>query len=112
MADKKFVYIGRRRVGHVNGPYFIKHIRGSRHLLRTPPAICFDLESLAQAEEMGATHLAVEDTEAKRWYCLDIETARVKGFTMNRGHGEQLAVPLTAWEVKLYVPEEATGVAA
>lgn len=99
------VYAGNRRVGHVTGPYFVKYIKGSVHMLRKPPAIAFDTESLAQAESLGASHLAVNDTENGVWYCLDLETARQKGFTFDRGYGEQLAVPIPAWEVRQSQPE-------
>ena len=47
------VRVGRHVVGHVLGDTFYKTLQPG-HFLRNPPAICFDISSLADAEALGA----------------------------------------------------------
>lgn len=42
---------------------FFKTIVGSRHLLRTPPAIAYYVSVLRRAKSLGATRLVVMDRE-------------------------------------------------
>ena len=75
-------------VGRVIGSLFVKHIVGSKHLLRKPPAIAFGVDVLAQAKALGATEVAVEDTEAGTVYRATI--GDIEGPTsleFDRGHG-------------------------
>lgn len=84
-------------IGQVRSGVFAKRIRASRHLLRKPPAICFDLESLVEAESAGAGVVRVEDVESGRVYAAMMSDVRRRGFLLNRGHGDQWAVPLPVW---------------
>ena len=47
------VRVGRHVVGHARGDTFYKVLQPA-HFLRKPPAICFDISSLADAEALGA----------------------------------------------------------
>lgn len=62
------IYAGGRVVGHVNGEIFSKIISGSKHFLRQPPAILFDVSSLKDAELLGATLASVTDRETGNVY--------------------------------------------
>jgi len=86
-------------IGRVIGGTFAKVIQGSRHLLRTPAALGFDLSTLEDAERAGATHVAVTDSESGRTYRAPIATIRRYGFPVARGFGRQIALPLSAYSV-------------
>lgn len=84
-------------VGTVAGDVFIKRIRGSVHMLKRPPALCLDVASLADAERAGARRVEITDTETGRTYRAGIATCRRYGRLLDRGYGEQLAIPLGRW---------------
>ena len=91
MSDK--IRVQNKVVGHIEGDTFHKQVEGSRHFLRRPPAIAFDVSTLDDAEKKGAKHVCVTDKE----YHARMSTVRDKGFSMNRGYGNQIALPLTEW---------------
>ncbi len=69
---------------------FRKTIKGSRHLLRQPPAIAFDISTLQDAQAAGATWCEVEDLETLTTYRAKIEHIFEKGTKFNRGWGDQI----------------------
>ncbi len=89
------IYSNGRVVGEVRGDgYFQKHVRGSIHFLRKPPAIAFDLATLDAAERAGAHSVEIFDDETGLHYRSTLRRVRVKGFRAARGYGEQVALPL------------------
>ena len=84
-------------VGKVKGTTFYKSVFGSRHFLRIPPAICFDVKSLKDAERVGAVYAEVDDRETGKVYHAPIRSIWERGFKVNRGFGEQIALPLGLW---------------
>lgn len=92
-------------IGTVRGQTFYKTIQGSKHLLRHPPALAFDLSTLEDAERAGATHVAVTDSETGRTYRAAIATIRRDGFPVVRGFGKQIALPLASYSVDGQQPE-------
>ncbi len=84
-------------VGCIEGDTFHKQVEGSRHFLRRPPAIAFDVSTLDDAEKKGAKHVCVTDKETWKEYHARMSTVRDKGFSMNRGYGNQIALLLTEW---------------
>lgn len=88
-----------RVIGQVRNAVFCKAVCASRHFLHTPPAIAFDLESLVEAGQAGAEVVRVEDIETGRVYAATMGQVRRRGFIIDRGHGVQLAVPLSIWSV-------------
>ena len=86
-------------IGRVIGGTFAKVIQGSRHLLRTPAALGFDLSTLEDAERAGAVDVAVTDSDTGRVYRQTIETIRRYGFPVTRGHGRQWALSLDHYSV-------------
>lgn len=92
------IYSGNGKViGKVKGDTFTKSIRGSVHFLRRPPAIAFDVSTIDQAAEAGAVRVRVVDSETGTVYQTTIDHIREKGFTFNRGFGEQIALTLEGW---------------
>ena len=91
------IYSGSRIVGEVEGDTFSKTITGSKHLLRTPAAIAFDVATIDQAVKLGAAKIRVYDRETGNVYKASIEHLKENGFTFNRGFGEQIALVMDGW---------------
>jgi hypothetical protein len=86
-----------RVVGKVEGDTFYKFIKGSKHLLRVPPAIAFDVFSLDEAQDAGAIRLQVVDYETGTVYKSTIQHIREQGEEFNRGYGNQIFLVLEGW---------------
>jgi len=86
-------------VGKVERDTFYKKVDGSRHFLRVPQAICFDEISLREAERAGAVHVVVTDRESGRAYHASIQHVWDNGFKVNRGFGNQIALPFDKWQI-------------
>ncbi len=94
------IRVAGRHVGEVAGGVFKKSILGSRHILRKPPAIALSVESLRQAEQVGASEIQITDTESKRVYSCTIEHFKEFSFPIQRGGFEpQLALPIGRFDV-------------
>ena len=98
------VRVNGRTIGAVRGMLFTKHLRASKHFLRTPPAIAFDVQSLHDAESAGAQIACLIDDETGRGYVAAMAKIRARGFRVNRGHGEQIALMLDEWRTDEFVP--------
>lgn len=88
------IYLNGRVVGSVCNDVFRKRIRGSRHLLHSPPAISCDVAVMQQAEAAGAVVFEVLDVESKTIYQASIAHFWKAGVPINRGFGKQWALPL------------------
>lgn len=86
-------------IGYVRGGCFRKTIQGSKHLLRVPPAVAFDLSTLDDAERAGAKTVEVTDSESGHVYSAPLALLREKGFKVARGFGSQWALTLIHWAV-------------
>ena len=91
------IFAGKRITGVVIGDVFLKKVTASKHFLRRPPAIAFDVSSLEQAQQAGAVWAKVVDRETMKVYFAMIETIMDEGFRFNRGHGDQVGPPLAEW---------------
>ena len=91
------IYVKTTIVGKVQGDTFFKQVNGSRHFLHSPPAIAFDISSLDDAEAAGANNVEVTNVECSTTYIAPIRLIRAKGFKLNRGFGNQIALPLNKW---------------
>ena len=74
-----------------------KRVSGARHMLRKPPAWCFDVVVLEQAAAVGCWRLEVTDTDTDKIYTCTLAEFRAGAFELNRGFGAQLALPLERW---------------
>jgi hypothetical protein len=93
----KAIVVGGKIAGVVVGKVFIKHAIASRHFLRVPPAIAFDVSAINRAREAGAMTVMVLDKESgKRYYSL-ITTIQEKGVELDRGCGRQVALAMRYW---------------
>ena len=104
---------GRRHpIGHVVGNAFVKYIAFSKHTLRQPRAIAFDVSTLDDAERAGATVAEIHDAETGATYTATIATIRGRGFPVRRGHGNQWALTLDRWSRNGAQPEAERQAAA
>ncbi|GIV18643.1 MAG: hypothetical protein KatS3mg023_0394 [Armatimonadota bacterium] len=81
----------------VNGFRLVRRVRRSVHQLRQPPAWAFERNILEQAHEAGASLVEVHDVENGITYTAPLATLWQKGIRIQRGHGEQIALPLNLW---------------
>tara|TARA_R100000084_G_C4547806_1_gene98660 strand:+ start:195 stop:533 length:339 start_codon:yes stop_codon:yes gene_type:complete len=96
MATKP-VKVNKKVVGNVDGDTLHKTVDSSKHFLRTPPAIAFDELALSKAKEMGATKIKVKDKRTGLEYHTSIVNLENRGFTFNRGFGDQIGLSLSEW---------------
>jgi hypothetical protein len=93
------ILVGRQIVGRVRGNVFSKRLRSSRHLLRLPRAWALDARSLRDAETAGAKFVEIQDRDTGQTYSASTARIRERGFTVDRGHGRQIALLLEEWAV-------------
>lgn len=98
------IYIAGRVIGNVSGNTFSKFIAGSKHLLRSPRAICFDRSTLQDAAAAGATYVEVHDWETSTVYEISFDAIHEYSFPVLRGHGDQVGVELSHWSINGAVP--------
>jgi hypothetical protein len=73
------IYEAGRRVGSVRGDFFLKTIRGSKHIWRKNPSIGLSLASLQAAKEAGAARACIRDSETGKEYHASFLTIEEKG---------------------------------
>lgn len=91
------IRVNAKTIGEVRGETFYKNLVASKHFLRVPRAIAFDVSSLTDAENADARFVQVTDIETSRVYRASIATIRAKGFRVARGFGEQIALAMEFW---------------
>ncbi|MBC8508213.1 MAG: hypothetical protein H8D34_25410 [Chloroflexi bacterium] len=96
---------GRRVVGYIIGDTFYKTVSGSKHFLRQPPAIMFDVQSLESAQRYGAKNVQVKDRETERIYAATIALIWEKPIYKNYGFGAQVGLCLKDWTVNGNIPQ-------
>lgn len=96
---KTNVKVGHKIIGYVENETFYKTIRGSRHLLRNPRAICFDIATLIQARAIGAKFIQVYDKETRFTYHASMDDLfGSNSFPVNYGFNPQRGLALKYWE--------------
>ena len=89
---------GRAIVGRVEGDTFHKSARSSVHMLRRPRAWACDVDALDQARAAGAEWVEILDQDTGARYRAALADFYRRGVALDRGHGAQLALPLTYWD--------------
>ena len=90
---------GRAVVGRVEGDTFHKLARSTVHMLRQPRAWACDVDALDQARAAGAEWVEILDQDTGARYRAALADFLRRGVALDRGHGAQLALPLTCWDV-------------
>lgn len=99
-CSTKKIFTSGRVVGKVVGDVFKKNIFGSRHILHKPCAIALSVESLNQAEKVGAHEIQITDKETGALYACPFERFKEYAFPIQRGGFEpQMALTLDRFDV-------------
>ena len=98
-ANSTAIYAGLKIVGQVRGQAFTKSVKASVHMLRRPAAWALDIQSLRDAEALGAQTVQLHDKDTDQVYSSTIAQIWRHGFTFDRGHGQQIGLPLAYWQV-------------
>lgn len=97
---RKFIRVGDRVIGHLEGDKFTKLVAGSRHKLRCPPAWAIDADAFDSEIKPNVTEIVVIDKETGLEYHCSVETFdRLKG-ELDRRFGRQYFVTLNHWEIR------------
>lgn len=87
-----------KAVAELRGETLTKRVRGSAHMLHHPRrAWAIDAGVLVAAERRGARVVEVLDTETGTTYRAGIAQFHLRGFTVDRGYGEQRGLALEHW---------------
>jgi len=95
----KNIMIKNKVVGIVVNDCFFKKVNGSKHFLRTPPAIAFDKSTITTAIKYGAKSIRVLDKDTEIVYEADMDYFNEFNFSINRGFGHQVALMLDNWTI-------------
>lgn len=92
------IYCNGKVIGRVDNGTFHKSI-ATKHMLRTPKALCFDRSTLKDAAAAGATSVRVWNFETSTAYTVSMQRIHSEGFSVQRGYGNQWALALEKWSV-------------
>ena len=84
-------------VGEVKNGVFVKKVRASKHMLRSPRGWALDIQSLKDAEQAGARFVELRDSDTGKTYRASIEQIWNDGFQINRGFGAQQVMVMSKW---------------
>jgi len=90
---------GRRRicVGKFSGGVLYKSVK-PEHLLRKPPAIALQADAIPELRRLGCREVVATLTSTGERLYAPLDAFERYGFLVNRGYGEQVALPLSRWE--------------
>jgi len=88
-------------IGYLQDHTFIKRVRGSKHMLRKPPAWCISKQAFCEEVLPSVESIIVEDVETGLIYECLTKVFAEHAFEIQRGNFEpQLALGLRFWIVK------------
>jgi len=88
-----------RVVGQIaDGVYYTRR-RKSIHQLRRPPSWAIDRSILLELSGAGVERVELHDTESGQHYTAQLSDFWRHGIRVNRGFGEQVALPLAWWRI-------------
>lgn len=96
--NSTMIYDGRgHRVASVNQGVLKRTIH-NQHILKSPPAIAFDLECLRQAAKAGVVRLEVKNADTGITYKASWQHFITASLDIDfPGYGKQKALPLDGW---------------
>lgn len=93
------VIVNKKKIGTVIEGTFYKIISGSKHIMRNPHAIFFDVSSLREAESYGAKFLHITDKETGDIYTASFSDLWQYAIHKNFGFGEQVGLKVNRFNV-------------
>jgi hypothetical protein len=96
------IFVAGHFVGTVEGGIFKKAIKFSKHALQKPPALALSVESMRQAEGVGARQIEITDKESGYIYSCTLEHFKRYSWQIQRGGFEpQRALALDRWTLTM-----------
>ncbi len=86
-------------IGEIRGNTLYKKVKSSVHMLLMPKAWAIDEDAIDFAVSKGTTDIEVSDKESGSVYRCSIQTFVRYGVKINRGFGQQIALPLSYWSI-------------
>ena len=93
------VRVNNRVVGKIDKDIFKKKLSASKHFLRKPHAIAFDVTSINNAQILGAKTIEVTDKDTGDKYTTSISKIHLQGFKFDRGYGFQIGLIIDEWDI-------------
>lgn len=88
-------------IGYLKDHTFIKRVRGSKHMLRKPPAWCISKQAFCEEVLPNTESILVEDAESGLIYECPTKIFAEHAFEIQRGNFEpQLALGLRFWKTR------------
>jgi len=84
-------------IGDIENGVFTKRVKGSAHMLRTPPAWAIDCRAFIEEIFSQANTIRIEEIESGTTYEISTKTFNRRKVYMDRGFGTQYYVPLKYW---------------
>jgi hypothetical protein len=84
-------------IGMCKGNSLYKNLYQSKHLLIKPRGWASDVSVLKEAERLGLEFITINELENGVEYKARINDFWLHGIPLNRGHGDQLCLPLEYW---------------
>ena len=95
---RRQIKVGNRVVGEIIDSTLFKRVRGSKHMLKRPPAWAWDVTAIEQAQILGTVTVSILDTETGVLYSVPLVYFLQYGTRFNRGYGDQIYLPLRQWQ--------------
>jgi hypothetical protein len=83
------------------GLWLDKTVDCSKHRLRTPPAFAVDAAHLIELARVGGDGVRLTDEHSNVW-TASLADFEHHGFVFDRGHGQQVGLPLARWRVERF----------
>jgi hypothetical protein len=97
-----------RLVASVQGDALLVSAHSSRHMLKAPRGWAFNVEVLAAATRLGARRVVITDLDDSRaTYAAWLSAFDRDGIRLDRGAGQQVALPLAFWAISRQGEESA-----
>lgn len=99
MAGTIAQYLNGKKIGVLDGDCFVKEISGSKHIMRSPHAIFFDISSLRKVEGQGCKCVRVSDKETGDIYVAELSLIWRRAIYKNYGYGEQVGLSVDLFDI-------------
>ncbi len=91
------VYVDRKIIGDIDARTFTKRVKGSKHMLRQPPAWGIDAPIFDEQIKPNCDTIVVIDMETDKKYQVSVELFNKQKGTLDRGFGKQYYLTLKWW---------------
>lgn len=89
----KKIFRNNKMVGVIREDTFYKKVKGSKHMLRNPRGWAVD----ASVFEEEFEYVEIYDEEEGSTWNVSKKYFVENGFKINRGHGDQIVLPIERW---------------